>query len=244
MFGGDGGPDALATPTSDERDAAAKRRDARSSDARESEPEAGPSKGEAGGCTPRATFECYDGDVHYFDSCGYRGALKEQCTGGCVGSACVTCDTHATSACDGDDVYWFDSCGKREALKQACANGCVGATCNACSTHASSQCYGGDAYWYDSCGNREGLKQACSGGCSAGVCAASTWRCTNSSTCFCLVTTDSLSYPSLTCTSGGNCCFEYQSTGGPACYCGTHDATTCNAYISAYSASARSACPP
>ncbi len=45
MFGGDGGPDALATPTtSDERDAAAKRRDARSSDARDSEPEAGPSK--------------------------------------------------------------------------------------------------------------------------------------------------------------------------------------------------------
>lgn len=127
-------------------------------------------------CTPHATAACADGDVYWFDSCGAREDLKEDCAeASCSLGACVTapCAMHDRADCADGDVYWFDSCGGREELKEDCAGaGCQRGVCAgvSCAPHASAACSGGDVYWFDSCGVREDVKEHCVAGCTGDVC--------------------------------------------------------------------------
>jgi hypothetical protein len=158
---------------------------------------------------------------------------------------CVTCTPNADSKCYLGNLHYYDSCGKLGALKQTCTNGCEGSACKLCTPHATTKCYAGDVYYYDSCGKQEELKQACAGSCVDGQCAASIWRCTtaNPPNCFCIVTADVLTYPATSCPTSP-CCFRYMSTSGDACYCGSYDAATCDAYVKQYNATKQTKCPP
>lgn len=40
-------------------------------------------------CSADDHYECYQGDVYWFDSCGQPGDLKESCSDGCNGDTCV-----------------------------------------------------------------------------------------------------------------------------------------------------------
>jgi len=40
-------------------------------------------------CTPSAAMKCVDNDLYWFDSCGLRGALAQECPLGCQFDACV-----------------------------------------------------------------------------------------------------------------------------------------------------------
>jgi subtilisin family serine protease len=41
-------------------------------------------------CTAEASYQCSDGNVHWYNSCGEKGEIKENCeTRGCVDNACV-----------------------------------------------------------------------------------------------------------------------------------------------------------
>ncbi|MFH1468121.1 MAG: M23 family metallopeptidase [Pseudomonadota bacterium] len=127
-------------------------------------------------CSASAYYQCYDGDVYYFNSCGTRGSRKDACSTSesCVDLTGTTaeCQTgvtsHASYQCSGGDVYWYDSAGTRETVKENCAScetctddSATTASCDAAS-HDAYQCSGGDVYWYDSCGVIEGVKEYCS----------------------------------------------------------------------------------
>ena len=73
-------------------------------------------------CSPHDHVDCYDGNVYWFDSCGEREELQQQCPEGCTDGVCNTnpCIPHSEMRCDNNDVYWFDSCGNKEELVQDC----------------------------------------------------------------------------------------------------------------------------
>lgn len=99
-------------------------------------------------CTPNVASACLNGDLHWYDSCGNVGALKQSCGGyGCANNQCngaptptpaptpaptptpvvlapsptpAACAQNSYSACFDDDVYWFDSCGNQGAVKELC----------------------------------------------------------------------------------------------------------------------------
>jgi hypothetical protein len=120
-------------------------------------------------CTPQSTWECIDGNIMWFDSCGKLEGVKETCTSGCSGTACTAsgCTSHASIACYGGDLVWVNSCGAAEEIYQSCeGRGCTGNTCDSegcASDPMSSRCYDGDLYWFDGCGNRLGLNRSCNG---------------------------------------------------------------------------------
>lgn len=80
-------------------------------------------------CNPNASSGCSGGDVHWYDSCGNLGGVKEDCTNGCTNGACVVCTSHATTKCYANELYWYDSCGKLEDLAQNCPGSCSNGQC-------------------------------------------------------------------------------------------------------------------
>ena len=84
-------------------------------------------------CTPHATFNCSGGDVYWWNSCGQREGIKQDCLANqiCSGGACVDCTPHATSNCSEGDVYWWNSCGQREGIRYDCneTQTCISGAC-------------------------------------------------------------------------------------------------------------------
>ena len=63
-------------------------------------------------CTSNNLSACYNGNVHWFDSCGNVQSLREVCANGCSSGACIyvpQCQSNASSTCYNDDVYWYNS---------------------------------------------------------------------------------------------------------------------------------------
>jgi len=121
---------------------------------------------------PRASYSCSGGDVYYYDGCGNKGALKEDCPSSysCSGNACVApCTSHTSASCYGGDVYWYDSCGNREGVRSDCTSSqtCSSGACVAkCVPSCSGKNCGGDG-----CGGSCGTCSS-SQTCSSGVCVA------------------------------------------------------------------------
>ncbi|MDO8428550.1 MAG: hypothetical protein Q7S92_05035 [Candidatus Diapherotrites archaeon] len=96
-------------------------------------------------CTANTNWWCSSGDVYWYDSCGTRGSLKQDCTASqtCSVDVCVnTCTSHTSSSCSNGDVYWYNSCGTREDLRQDCSSSqiCSGNTCQNVACFNDSQC--------------------------------------------------------------------------------------------------------
>jgi hypothetical protein len=134
--------------------------------------------GSSDDCDSHQSSACYQGDVYWYDSCGEREDVKENCQdAGCNDGKCGGgCISRASSECYDGDVYWYDSCGERGEEKEDCQDaGCNDGKCGGgCISRASSDCDDGDVYWYDSCGERGEKKEDCQdAGCSNGQCDSS-----------------------------------------------------------------------
>ncbi|MDP2306928.1 MAG: CARDB domain-containing protein [Pseudomonadota bacterium] len=128
-------------------------------------------------CAPRATYQCVEGDVFYYDSCGVLEEIKEDCdpSESCVDDTSSTASCHAectpdaVSQCHEEDAWYYDSCGNLQEIKEDCGatetcvdDSATAASCHAeCTAHASYQCSGGDVYYLDSCGAREEIREDC-----------------------------------------------------------------------------------
>jgi hypothetical protein len=88
-------------------------------------------------CYPHERFNCYDGHVYWYDSCGNREEKKEYCENGCEDGKCnpPRCRVHHEYKCYGDHVYWYDSCGNREEKKEYCVSGCEDGECKPSETN-------------------------------------------------------------------------------------------------------------
>jgi Sulfatase-modifying factor enzyme 1 len=120
-----------------------------------------------------ASTACNSGDLWWFDNCGARATVKQDCCDqGCNANACVAPNAHASTQCFGSNEYWVDSCGVRTAKKtDCCGMGCASNQCNAPNPMASKMCSNGDVYWVDSCGAQQQLATGCAGnGCETGAC--------------------------------------------------------------------------
>lgn len=64
-------------------------------------------------CTPQASYKCYGNDVYYYDSCGNKGIIKQDCDYGCSNGACTNCQTDC-------------SCAEFTCVGNTCNDGCGG----------------------------------------------------------------------------------------------------------------------
>ncbi len=92
-------------------------------------------------CTTHYTYDCYSGDVYYYDSCGGLEDLKEECgvsgyTGSNYCSSGNVYRDYVTRGCSSYDCTESTAA----ALIESCTNGCSGGVCNAEKA----------AIWYDS----------------------------------------------------------------------------------------------
>lgn len=78
-------------------------------------------------CPPRASKDCHEGDVYWFDGCGRATALAEACDGrACLGISCAPEDD-AVDGCDGVTAYGSctgslaSSCVAKEVITVDCA---------------------------------------------------------------------------------------------------------------------------
>ncbi|MFA5431193.1 MAG: hypothetical protein WC329_08545, partial [Candidatus Omnitrophota bacterium] len=90
-------------------------------------------------CTANSSKNCFDNDVYWYDSCGNRGAVYDDCGSAetCSNAACVAdnCTANSSKNCYNSDVYWYDSCGNRGAVYDDCGSD---ETCSAGECGASS----------------------------------------------------------------------------------------------------------
>lgn len=118
-------------------------------------------------CSPRHHLGCSSGDIFWFDSCGEREEVAEDCGElVCDGVQCVpavSCPPDAlrcsaggnVERCNGDGNGWdlVESCGQD---RHTCVDGaCV------CTPHHHQDCFGGDTWWFDGCDVREELAMDC-----------------------------------------------------------------------------------
>lgn len=92
-------------------------------------------------CYSHNYYECYNGNVYWYDSCGTREEQKESCgTSGYTGSNyCYDGDVYkdyVTKGCDYNDCTESTEA----TLQENCSNGCTSGTCNSIE----------DVSWYDS----------------------------------------------------------------------------------------------
>lgn len=104
-------------------------------------------------CSPDTHHSgCYEGDVYWFDACGYPNELIDDCTGSevCMDAACVACGGEGQPCCEGEvcDVPLL------------CSDGTCRADCSP--EHAEEGCHDGDVYWLDGCGEPSDLIDNCS----------------------------------------------------------------------------------
>lgn len=89
-------------------------------------------------CQPNDHLGCFSGELYYFDTCGDRGALVNDCQGrGCTGEACNAACTGANGACSASCP-----CG----VGYLCTNGQCMVNCstadNQCGPFCSTTCSG------------------------------------------------------------------------------------------------------
>lgn len=87
-------------------------------------------------CNTQNSYSCYNGNVHWYDSCNNREGVKEYCSNGCSGNSCTTCNSNAYTSCYSGNLYWYDSCGNRGNQQSTCQYGCTTGT-SSCSAPAS-----------------------------------------------------------------------------------------------------------
>jgi len=85
-------------------------------------------------CVSNTRKGCSDGDVYWFDSCGNRGEIYDDCGEyeTCSDSVCVsTCYSQAYKGCYEGDVYWYNSCDVRGDFVEDCEDSetCADGTC-------------------------------------------------------------------------------------------------------------------
>lgn len=119
-------------------------------------------------CVPKDFKLCFEDDVYWYDSCGQRGDVAEDCKPpqtSCQNAVCAPgCVPNVAQRCVGNDIYWHDSCGNQGAFVAACTGNtaCVGGQCaSACIPHQEKQCHEGNVYWFDSCGQPESVADGC-----------------------------------------------------------------------------------
>lgn len=141
----------------------------------------GGSGGASGGdggprCTARASSACFEDHLHWFDSCGARGELRQTCDNGCRGSSCVddaTGGAGGSGGTSGSDAGGSGSGGTdADGGSAAPAPRPDGAECDTGDQCTSTYCIGGRCSTPSSCD-----AAACDGGrtCMAGdLCACPT----------------------------------------------------------------------
>jgi hypothetical protein len=153
-------------------------------------------------CTPasHASFACDQDDVYWYDSCGTRESIKEDCSNGCSGNACnVTNDPCVGQTCSG-----HGSCANSGGTAACnCSSGyhAVGLTCVADTT---DPCAGKTCSGHGSCANNGGTA-ACN--CSSGYHAVGLT---------CVVNPVSNLCSGVTCSGHGTCT---DNGGTSACIC-------------------------
>ena len=84
-------------------------------------------------CTYHSYYQCYDGNVHWFNSCNETEDIKEICDYGCEDNICIvsneTCTNHSYYQCYDGNVHWFNSCDEVEEEKEHCDYGCEYGVC-------------------------------------------------------------------------------------------------------------------
>ncbi|GEM_PF-3570368 len=128
------------------------------------------STGQCNTCTSHSYSQCYNNDRYWYNSCGAREDLRQDCGD----------TTYGSNYCSNDDVYrnvtdrWCSSdvCNSNSypQLVQECGvAGCNPSTsqCNVCTPHSSIGCFNNDAYWHNSCGQVEDLYQDCRVSCQS-----------------------------------------------------------------------------
>ncbi len=77
-------------------------------------------------CNENSYKQCSNGSVYWYDSCGEKGSIVENCSGSCknIGvdnASCVSnCESHSTQKCYDNGIYWYNSCGEKESLALDC----------------------------------------------------------------------------------------------------------------------------
>ena len=87
-----------------------------------------------GACAPNYYKDCDGPAIHWYDSCGEKGAFYDTCALGTVCSAgeCLEdCSPKAYTDCDGGDLFYYNSCGIKESLAEHCdaTEYCFNASC-------------------------------------------------------------------------------------------------------------------
>ncbi|MFA5431192.1 MAG: hypothetical protein WC329_08540, partial [Candidatus Omnitrophota bacterium] len=79
-------------------------------------------------CTANSSKNCYNNDVYWYDSCGNRGAVyddcgsDETCSAGECGASSSSCTANSSKRCSDGNLYWYDSCGVKGELFQNCGS--------------------------------------------------------------------------------------------------------------------------
>lgn len=128
-------------------------------------------------CEPviQSKYECSDGDIYWFDSCGNLGTKKSDCQYGCVNgeTKCISEADYCNDVCLGKQcgVMSGCSCGSCSGCESECVdNQCIP------ESHSTFSCINNDIWWLDSCGDLEDKKTDCN---SLGCISGSTSCCSN-----------------------------------------------------------------
>jgi len=131
------------------------------------------STGQCNTCTSHSYSQCFDNDRYWYNSCGAREDIRQDCLD----------TTYGPNYCSNDDVYrnvtergcQLDACYTNTTypqLVQECGvAGCNSSTnqCNTCTSHDHVGCFNNDVYWYNSCSQVEDMQQDCRISCNAGT---------------------------------------------------------------------------
>lgn len=83
-------------------------------------------------CTSNYEKRCHNSDVWWYDSCGNRLGLEDECRSyeDCDDGECVRdCDRESEKRCYNNDVWWYDSCGERDYKYRNCEFDCEDGRC-------------------------------------------------------------------------------------------------------------------
>jgi hypothetical protein len=76
-------------------------------------------------CASNAYTDCHNGDAYWYDSCGNREEMYDDCGSAvCADGQCgEDCYSRDYTDCFNGDAYWYDSCDEREELYADCGDG-------------------------------------------------------------------------------------------------------------------------
>ncbi len=178
-------------------------------------------------CTANSTKQCSGNAVYWYNSCGTKGSLFQQCTSTqtCTNAQCVNnCTPNTAKQCVGNAVYNFNSCGVQGTLYQQCTSNqicqnaqCVNIACSS-NTDCGANAYTGSPFCQGNSVYQNYITYTCnnpgtaSSSCSNSTAAQKKNDCTANQTC----SNGACVNQTITCTSNTDCGANAY-TGSPFC---------------------------